>query len=98
MEDKKINYQMVLVLKPKLEEKEKDSLFKKIESKLDGLKAEVISRDHMGIKDMIYKIAGFDRGDYWVWELEAEKPLIIKDFNIFLNREINIIRYLILKK
>jgi ribosomal protein S6 len=98
MEDKKINYQMVLVLKPKLEEKDKDSVFKKIESKLSALKADVISRDHMGQKEMIYKIDGFDRGDYWVWELEALQPLIIKDFNIFLNRETNIIRYLILKK
>jgi ribosomal protein S6 len=98
MEDKKINYQLVLVLKPKLEEKERNSVFKEVESKLNTLKAEVASRDHLGQKEMVYKIQGFSRGDYWVWELESEKPLVVKDFNVFLNRETNIIRYLILKK
>jgi ribosomal protein S6 len=98
MENKKINYQLVLVFKPKLEEKERDLVFKEIESKLTALTAEVASRDHMGQKEMIYKIEGFERGDYWVWELESEKPLNIKEFNVFLNREVNIIRYLILKK
>jgi ribosomal protein S6 len=87
-----------LVLKPKLEEKERNSVFKEIESKLTALEAVIVSRDHLGQKEMVYKIEGFNRGDYWVWELESEKPLMIKEFNVFLNREINVIRYLILKK
>jgi ribosomal protein S6 len=52
----------------------------------------------MGSKDLVYEIAGQTKGDFWVFDVESEKPLSLKELNIILNRETNIIRYLILKK
>ena len=98
MAEKKILYQFVTVLDPKTEEKDREGLFKKIESKLETIKAEIVSKEHFGLRDLVYKIMKNDRGDFWVWELESSMPLNIKEFNVYLNRETKIIRYLILKK
>lgn len=91
MEAKKIKYQLVLVLNPNLADKEREALFKKIGEKFE-------KKEHLGIKEMQYKIKGFDKGDYWSCETELEKPINIKEFNVYLNRETKIIRYLLLKR
>ena len=52
----------------------------------------------MGLKDLAYEIQGHNKGDFWVLDLESEETLKIKEFNLLLDRETNIIRYLILKK
>jgi len=95
MKGKKYQYQLVVVLNPKTEEKEK--VLKKATDWLEKNKVEV-SSDHMGLKDLAYEINKNNKGDFWVMDLTSESPLKIKDFNLLLNRESNIIRYLILKK
>lgn len=91
MEAKKIKYQLVLILDPTLADKDKEALFKKIGEKFE-------KKEHLGVKEMKYKIKGFDKGDYWSFETEIEKPIDIKEFNVYLNRETKIIRYLLLKR
>jgi len=54
--------------------------------------------DHMGQKDLAYEINKNFKGDFWVYNLTSKSPLKLKEFNLLLNRESNIIRYLILKK
>jgi len=98
MKDKKYKYQIVLVLNPKTEEKEREVVLKKVSGWVDDSKAKVITNDHRGMVDLVYKIKGFEKGDFWIMEAESEKPIQLKDFNLFLNRESNVIRYLILKK
>lgn len=61
-----------------------------------GVKA--LEKNHLGLKDLVYKIKDLEKGDFWVVELESEKPVQLKEINLFLNRENNIIRYLILNK
>jgi len=95
MKGKKYQYQMVVVLNPKTEDKEK--VFKKITTWLEGRKT-TADQDHMGLKELAYEIEGLDKGDFWVFDLESESPLKLKELNLLLNRETNIIRYLILKK
>jgi len=98
MKDKKYKYQIVSVLSPKTEEKEKETVLAKISGWVDDVKGKVISKNCLGTIDLVYKIKDFEKGDFWVFEVESEKPMQLKDFNLFLNREPNIIRYLILKK
>jgi ribosomal protein S6 len=95
MKGKKHLYQLIVVLNPKTEEKEK--VLKKATDWLENNKVEV-SQDHMGLKDLAYEINKNTKGDFWVMDLTSESPLKIKEFNLLLNRESNIIRYLILKK
>lgn len=97
MKEKKYKYQLVLVLNPKTEEKE--TVFKKISAWLDGHKVEVEKKDHMGLKELVYEIKGNDKGDFWILDLVSSTTNIkLNELNVLLNRENNIIRYLILKK
>jgi ribosomal protein S6 len=96
MKGNKYQYQIILVLGPKTENKEK--VLDKAYSWLKSNKTEIIKKDNLGLKDLAYKIEDYDRGDFWVLDVESEVPLKVKDFNLLLDREINIIRYLILKK
>ena len=91
METKKFKYQLILVLDPALAEKDREALFKKIRDKFE-------KSEHLGVKEMQYKIKNIEKGDYWIFETETDKPIQMKEFNIYLNREIKIIRYLLLKR
>ena len=95
MKGKKYQYQLVVVLNPKTEEKEK--VLKKVTDWLDNNKIEV-SSDHMGLKDLAYEINKNTKGDFWILNLDADSPLKVNELNLLLNRESNIIRYLNLKK
>lgn len=92
----KYKYQMVAVINPKTEEKEK--VFEKTLSWLENHQAVVTNKDHYGMKELVYKIDGHEKGDFWIFDIESENTLKLKEFNLLLNREANIIRYLILKK
>lgn len=96
MKGNKYQYQIILVLSPKTEDKEK--VLEKAYSWLESNKAEISNKDHMGLKDLAYEINGQNKGDFWVLDVESDESLKIKEFNLLLNRETNIIRYLILKK
>lgn len=98
MKDNKYKYQIVVVLNPKIEEKEKDALIKKVTSQIEETQSEIVKKDHMGPKDLAYEIAGFNKGDFWVFDTESDKPMKNTELNLFLNRETKVIRYLILKK
>jgi len=95
MKGKKYQYQLVVVLNPKTEEKEK--VLKKATDWLENNKIEV-SSDHMGLKELVYEIDKNNKGDFWIMNLDSDLPLKVKELNLLLNREPNIIRYLILKK
>ncbi len=95
MKERKYNYQLVVVLAPKTDEKEK--VLTKVTGWLEKNKIES-TENHMGLKELAYQINKNDKGDFWVYELTAESPIKLKEFNLMLNRESNIIRYLILKK
>lgn len=98
MKDSKHQYQMVAVLNPKTDEKEKETILNKVSSWMEEAGAEVSKKDHMGNKELSYEINGFNKGDFWTLDIESLKALNLKNVNLFLNREVSIIRYLILKK
>jgi ribosomal protein S6 len=95
MKGNKSSYQLIVVLGPKTENKEK--VLAKVTDWFSKNKIES-SSNHMGLKDLVYEINKETKGDFWVYELTSELPIKLKEFNLLLNRESNIIRYLILKK
>ena len=95
MKGNKYQYQIILVLNPKTEDKEK--VLTKAYSWLESNKAEISNKDHMGLKDLAYEINKNNKGDFWVLDVESKETLKVKEFNLLLDRETNIIRYLILK-
>jgi len=96
MKGNKYQYQIILVLSPKTEDKEK--VLAKAYSWLESNKVEISNKDHMGLKDLVYEIKDNNKGDFWVLDVDSKEPLKIKEFNLLLDREVNVIRYLILKK
>ena len=95
MKGNKHQYQLVVVLAPKTEEKEK--VLAKVTDWLEKNKIESTA-DHTGLKELAYEINKNTKGDFWVYSLTSESPIKLKEFELLLNRESNIIRYLILKK
>jgi len=95
MKGNKYQYQLVVVLNPKTEDK--DKVLVKVTDWLEKNKIESTS-DHTGLKELAYEINKNPKGDFWVYSLTSESPVKLKEFNLLLNRESNIIRYLILKK
>jgi len=95
MKENKYQYQIILVLSPKTEDKEK--VLAKAYSWLESNNVEISNKDHMGLKDLTYEIKDNTKGDFWVLSVGSKEPLKIKEFNLLLDREINVIRYLILK-
>jgi len=98
MSAKKFQYQTIVVLNSRLEEKQRDKSLEKIEEWAKEAGAEEIKKTHFGIKDLVYKVKKEDRGDFWIIDLTAQKPMNFKEYNLYLNREVNIIRYLVLKQ
>ncbi|HAP37341.1 30S ribosomal protein S6 [Candidatus Shapirobacteria bacterium RIFOXYD1_FULL_38_32] len=95
MKENKIKYQIVVVLDPKVEKKE--VFIDKIGDFIDGMGAKVAKKENLGTKELAYEIKENNKADFWILNVESEKNLKFNDFNVFLNREVNVIRYLILK-
>ena len=85
------------MLNPKAELKDKEKIIKIIEDKISEMSFEVGNREDLGSKILAYKVRGQEKGDFWVFTISGNKPIKSKEFKLFLNRETNIIRYLILK-
>ena len=95
MKGSKNQYQLILVLNPKTDDKE--NIIKKITTWLETKKVE-LTQVHLGLKELAYEILKNTKGDFWSIDLTSKSAIKLKDFNLMLNRESNIIRYLILKK
>jgi small subunit ribosomal protein S6 len=98
MKGNKNLYEVVLVIDARTDDKEKEEVLGKITGWLEGVAGKVTKKDHVGGKALAYKIKGQDKGDFWMLEVEGEKPLKLKEVSLSLNRETKIIRYLILKR
>lgn len=97
MKDSNYKYEVVVVLNPKAESKDKEKTIKLIEDSLTEMNFSVENRDNLGNKELAYKVKGSNKGDFWVFTIGGDKPIKSKEFKLFLNRDLQVIRYLILK-
>ena len=93
MENKQ-EYEIVLVFGPKAGEEP----VKKTVDKLLELGLVQVKLEHLGPKPLVYRIEGNDKADFWVLEAKVGKKVNFKEVNLYLNRNTDVIRYLILKK
>lgn len=89
-------YTLMLVISPALTEK--DKLIDEICGLIGLSGATIDSKTDLGMKDLAYKIKGYSKGNFWQIEVKSDTPFKWKEVNLFLNREVNVIRYLVLKK
>jgi len=97
MKDSNYKYEVIVVLNPKAESKDKEKTIKLVEDKITGMSFLVDNRDNLGNKDLAYPIKGLNKGDFWVFTISGNKPIKSAEFKLFLNRDTQVIRYLILK-
>jgi ribosomal protein S6 len=97
MKESNYKYEVIVVLSPKAESKDKEKTIKLIEDHFKGMDFSVENREDLGNKTLAYKVKGQDKGDFWVFTIVGNKPLKSTEFKLFLNRDVFIIRYLILK-
>lgn len=98
MKDSNYNYEVIVVLNPKTESKIKEKTIEAVEGKIAAMDFSVESREDLGSKELAYEIKKTNKGDFWVFNIGGKKPIKLKEFDLFLNRDPSIIRYLILKK
>ncbi len=97
MKDSNYKYEVIVVLNPKAESKDKEKTVKLIEDHLTEMEFSVDNRENLGNKTLAYKVKGSDKGDFWVFTVGGSKPMKSAEFKLFLNRDIQVVRYLILK-
>lgn len=88
------NYELITVLSPKAEA----TASEEVKKLLTQFGWEVTGEENMGSKKLAYQIKKFDKGNYWVWSLATKKAIDHKALDLTLNRNNNIIRYLLIKK
>lgn len=92
--DKMRLYELVMILKSSLSEKEREKLLETIKGWLKDVK--IIKEESLGQKPLAYKIKRELSGVYHKIEMEAEN--IPADFEKRLNTSENILRHLLLRK
>jgi small subunit ribosomal protein S6 len=97
MKSSKNKYQVVVVLNPKLEEKERVLLVDKVVAEIEKGGVKVKSKEELGLKDLAYEIKKQETGMFMVFDIVSKEGLNINKLNLFLNRQVEIIRFIILK-
>ncbi len=94
---KKWKYEFIFILPPNLEKKDQASLLKRVEGEIAKAKGVVDKQNDWGLKTLAYLIKNQAEGQYFVWEVSfAENPLL-REVDLFLNREDQMLRYLWIK-
>ena len=89
-------YELVLVFNPILSEKELEEATKNVTKYLAEKKAKIKSTEKWGLKKLAYPIKKVNSGYYYLYEVEAESTTI-SPFELFLKRNVNILRFLTIK-
>ncbi len=91
-------YQLVIVFQPKTSQKDREMTFAKVTEMVEKLGAKVALTTDLGTRELAYPIKKCTKGEFWQLDIEAEKTFNNNEINLFLNREPQVIRYLVLKK
>jgi len=91
-------YELVLVLPPNLPAKEQEVLLKRLKEELKKSGAKVVKEEKWGKKALAYQIEGYQAGVYFCWQVSFSTSPSLKEINLYLKREKNILRYLWVKK
>lgn len=91
-----MKYELMLILSPKLTDKEIEKTLKDIKDTLAESKSEVFAEDVWGKRDLAYPISGSRSGYYVVMNFESESDGITK-IHKDLRIQNGLIRYLLIK-
>lgn len=90
------NYEMIVILKPNLEEDQKSQALQRLYDAIEG-NGTLGKVDDWGIKKLAYEINHLQEGNYVLINFESE-PTIIKELERRAQITDQIIKYLVVKK
>jgi len=91
-------YEFVFLTRPGLKKKQQEEIFSALEKEVKGAGGKIEKKEDWGKKRLAYSIAEGKDAFFWIWRLSFEKAVNFSSFHIFLNREREVIRYLLLRE
>lgn len=90
-------YNLTLVLKPDLEEKDRQVIMDSIKKRFVGDEGKVEKEENWGIRDLAYPIKKNNKGFYIHFEIQAD-PKQAKGLDKSLDLEEDVLRYLLVRR
>ncbi|TDO91341.1 small subunit ribosomal protein S6 [Halanaerobium saccharolyticum] len=96
MEARKRDYETTFVLKPDLEDEEKQTILQRVKDAISDHEGEVTEVDAWGKKQLAYEIKDYRSGDYTILEFNAKTTVVNELERIFKIMD-GVIRYLVVR-
>ena len=96
METRKRDYETTFVLKPDLEDEEKQTILQRVKNAISEHEGEVTEVDAWGKKQLAYEIQDYRSGDYTILEFNAKTTVVNELERIFKIMD-GVIRYLVVR-
>jgi len=96
MEARKRDYETTFVLKPDLEDEEKQTILKRVKDAISQHEGEVTEVDAWGKKQLAYEIKDYRSGDYTILEFNAKTTVVNELERIFKIMD-GVLRYLVVR-
>ena len=96
METRKRDYETTFVLKPDLEDEEKQTILQRVKNAISEHEGEVTEVDAWGKKQLAYEIKDYRSGDYTILEFNAKTTVVNELERIFKIMD-GVLRYLVVK-
>ncbi|MFH1561053.1 MAG: 30S ribosomal protein S6 [Patescibacteria group bacterium] len=90
-------YEFVLVLRPSLKKQQEEELLTGLEKEFKSKGVKVDKKEDLSNLNFCYPIAEEDKGHFLSWQLSASEGFNFTPVATFINRQSDIIRYLLLK-
>ena len=94
METRKRDYETTFVLKPDLEDEEKQTILQRVKDAISEHEGEVTEVDAWGKKQLAYEIKDYRSGDYTILEFNAQTTVVNELERIFKIMD-GVLRYLV---
>lgn len=96
METRKRDYETTFVLKPDLEDEEKQTILQRVKDAISDHDGEVTEVDAWGKKQLAYEIKDYRSGDYTILEFNAKTTVVNELERIFKIMD-GVLRYLVVR-
>jgi small subunit ribosomal protein S6 len=96
MEIRKRDYETTFVLKPDLEDEEKQNILQRVKDTISDHDGEVTEVDAWGKKQLAYEIKDYRSGDYTILEFNAKTSVVNELERIFKIMD-GVLRYLVVR-
>lgn len=82
-------YELLFILKPDFSESEVEDAAEAVVGTVEKSRGEVLDREEWGKRDLAYEIKGFNKGYYFVWQVELpENDVAFFKRNLRMNEDV----------